>query len=100
MSHKRQAVGAKAELSLAADLTQKGYWVFSPITNHDGPIDLVAVNQSGEILLLDAKADNKRLNKNRITPSRIYRVRTKIQKELGVRIAYVDGDGKVSITDH
>ena len=65
-----------------------------------GPVDLVAVNKNGEISLFDAKADSFRINPGKKTPHRIYRVRKKIQRDLGVKIAYVDEDGKVSITDH
>lgn len=99
-SDNRLSVGALCELRLADWLLKNNYWVFSPIVNHDGPIDLVAVNRDGEILLLDSKADNKRVNTDRQKPSRIYRPRSKLQKKLGVRIAYVEADGTVSITDH
>ena len=92
--------GAAAEARLAAYLIDEGNWVFSPLINHDGPIDLIAVNAEGEITLFDAKADSFRINPGKKTPHRIYRVRKKIQRDLGVKIAYVDGDGKVSITDH
>jgi len=70
------------------------------VINHDSPIDIVAVGQDGEILLLDSKADNKRVNTARSKPSRIYRPRSQLQKKLGVRIAYVEADGTVSIIDH
>ena len=65
-----------------------------------GPVDLVVVTKNGEISLFDAKADSFRINPSKRTPHRIYRVRKKIQRDLGVKIAYVDADGKVSITDH
>lgn len=99
-SDNRLSVGALCELRLADWLLKNNYWVFSPIVNHDGPVDLVAVNRDGEILLLDSKADNKRLIAGRKTPSRIYRTRSELQKKLGVQIAYVAADGTVSITDH
>ena len=92
--------GAAAEARLAAYLIDQGNWVFTPIVGHDGPIDMVAVNAYGNITLYDAKADGKRCNPGKKTPVRIYRVRKKIQKELGVKIAYVTEDGEVSITDH
>lgn len=100
MSAKGIFKGAAAEARLAAYLIDNDYWVFSPVINHDGPIDLVAVNKDGEIQLFDAKVDAQRANPGRTTKARIYRVRKKIQRELGVKIAYVDADGKVSITDH
>jgi hypothetical protein len=92
--------GAAAEARLAAYLIDNDYWVFSPLINHDGPIDLIAVNKRGEIQLFDAKADAQRANPGRTKQHRIYRVRKKIQRDLGVKIAYVDEDGNVSITDH
>jgi len=92
--------GAAAEARLAAYLIDNDYWVFSPVVNHDGPIDLIAVNAKGEIKLFDAKSDSFRVNPGKTTPHRIYRVRKKIQRELGVKLAYVDQDGNVSITDH
>lgn len=96
----RRFIGALCELRLAEWLIENHYWTFSPVINHDSPIDLVAVGQDGEVMLLDSKADNKRVNKNRIAPSRIYRPRSELQKKLGVRIAYVQPDGTVSITKH
>ena len=96
----RRFIGALCELRLAEWLIENHYWTFSPVINHDSPIDLVAVGQDGEVMLLDSKADNKRVNKNRIAPSRIYRPRSELQKKLGVRIAYVQADGTVSITNH
>jgi len=92
--------GAAAEARLAAYLIDNEYWVFSPLINHDGPIDLIAVNKAGEIQLFDAKADSQRANPGSTKLHRIYRVRKKIQRDLGVKIAYVDEDGNVSITDH
>ena len=96
----RRFIGALCELRLAQWLLENQYWAFSPVINHDSPIDLVAVGQDGEVLLLDSKADNMRVNKGRISPSRIYRTRSELQKRLGVKIAYVAADGTVSITDH
>ena len=46
-------------------------------------IDLIAVNDNGDLLLLDAKTES-----TRVDGSRVHRVRTPIQKELGVQLAY------------
>ena len=100
MSVKSIFKGAAAEARLVAYLIDQNYWVFTPAVNHDGPIDLIAVNKDGEIQLFDAKADAQRANPGRTNKARIYRVRKKIQRDLGVKIAYVDDDGNVSITDH
>ena len=100
MSVKSVFKGAAAEARLAAHLIDEGNWVFTPICNHDGPIDLIAVNADGEITLFDAKTDSVRVNPGRKVPQRIYRVRKKIQRDLGVKIAYVNQEGGVDITDH
>lgn len=97
---KRQFTGALCELRLAEWLVENHYWTFSPVVHHNSPIDLIAVSPDGEVLLLDSKADNKRVNKGRTKPSRINRMRTELQKKLGVRLAYVQADGTVSIIDH
>ena len=75
-------------------------WLIGELERIDGPIDLVAIKH-GETLLLDVKADSRRLVKNRTIPTRITRTRTALQKQLDVRIAYLDvEDGKLHITDH
>jgi len=70
-------------------MLRKGYYVFRPLA-HQGPADLICVNEDGKIVLLDSKADKFRLNPNRRIPNRIYRKRSDVQKKLNVRIAYVD----------
>lgn len=91
--------GHYAELMAAAILTRNDYDVFHPLQGH-GPIDLVAI-KCDETLLLDVKADASRLVKNRTIPTRITRTRTAVQKQLDVRIAYLDVEaGRLHITDH
>ena len=70
-----------------------GYFVYRPLA-HQGPADLICVNEAGDIILLDSKSDKKRMNPGR----KIYRKRTDLQKKLNVRMAYVDSETrKISI---
>jgi hypothetical protein len=55
-----------------------------------GPVDVIAVNDEGEISVLDAKKQSRRVNPGRKCLSRIHLARTAAQKRLGARIAYVD----------
>ena len=73
----------------------RGFYVFSPVVHQLGPIDIIAISDLGDILLIDAKKEGKRLNPNRKTPSRIHRVRTDKQKKLNVIHAYVGEDNSV-----
>jgi len=63
--------------------------VLRPITAH-GPVDVAAITPEGDMYLFDSKNDRKRMNLGRKKADRIYRIRTNLQKKLGVRIAYVD----------
>jgi hypothetical protein len=88
----RQQNGQICETILTEHLLREGYYVMRPMAAH-GPIDVVAYSEEGDIYLLDAKKDAKRVNPKRKTPTRIYRVVKKgAQEQLGVRIAYVDID--------
>lgn len=62
-----------------------------------GPIDLVAVNDSGDIMLLDSKTDTTRVNPGKIKPTRIHRPLKELQKNIGVQTAYISADGEVQI---
>jgi len=84
--------GTAAELSVARYLVEIGYYVYSPVVHQMGPIDLIAVNEDGDLLMLDAKSENTRVNPNRRNATRINRVRSSVQKELGVQFAYVNDD--------
>lgn len=68
-----------------------GYFVFRPLA-HQGPADLICINEAGDIILLDSKSDKKRINPGRKNASRIYRARSDVQKRLDVRMAYVDAE--------
>ena len=79
--------GTAGELTVARHFVELGYYVYSPVMNQIGPVDLIALNDNGELLLLDAKAESTRAD-----GTRIHRVRTPIQKELGVQLAYTVDD--------
>jgi hypothetical protein len=90
----KQQNGQICEVILTEWLLREGYYVMRPMAAH-GPIDVIACSEKGDIYLLDAKQDSKRVNPDRKKPSRIYRVVKKgAQRALGVRIAYVDIDSR------
>lgn len=70
-------------------LANEGYYVFSPLGSQS-PIDVVAVDKSGRSFFFDAKKDARRANPGRKKKARIHRLRTDLQKQMGVRMAYVD----------
>ena len=76
-----QQRGIAAELLVARDLVERGYYVFPKSLGAQGPIDLVAKDpEGGGIILLDVKS------------SRRTRARSAAQRELGVEIVIVDLD--------
>lgn len=87
--------GTRSELIAAAHLVSMGYYVFSPVVHQQGPIDIIAVNKKGDLFLIDAKTDSSRVNPNRPRPHRIYRLRSQLQKDLNVILAYVSKDNEV-----
>ena len=85
----RQQQGQICETILTEWLLRQGYYVLRPLAGQ-GPVDCVAYNDDGEILLLDSKQDASRVNPGRKVAARIHRPRSPLQKLLGVRTAYVD----------
>ena len=57
-----------------------------------GPVDCVAYNEQGQLLLLDSMQDAKRVNPGRMVAIRVHRKLSPLQKQLGVRTAYIDLD--------
>jgi len=90
--------GAAAELIVSEYMVTKGYYVFSPVVHQQGPIDIICVNDDGDIVLIDAKYDSQRINPGRKKPARIHRTRNEVQKLLGVRIAYVTKNKDIHFT--
>lgn len=91
MPNTRHRTGDICESILAEYLLRKNWWVFVPLSGH-GPVDVIAITPEAEVFLFDSKADRFRKNPNRNVCNRIYRVRSDIQKQLNVRIAYVNED--------
>ena len=95
----RHIDGDLCELLAAEHFVGEGYWVF-PASQGSSPIDLVAVNEHG-VRLLQVKKDGQRINPGRKTPVRIHRLRSEMQKHLGVEMVYVNPDTRsVNVTDH
>ena len=93
----RHVDGLSCELLLMKYLVNKGYYVFSPLGSQS-PIDVVAVDKNGQAFFFDSKKDARRVNPGRKNKDRIHRPRTDLQKQMGVRMAYVDlEDGNVHI---
>jgi hypothetical protein len=90
--NRQHQVGAICETIATEYFFQRGYFVFHPWFGI-GPVDLICIKANPpEVLLLDVKADNRRLMKGRNVPTRITRILTKHQKRLGVSICYVNPD--------
>tara|TARA_R110002110_G_scaffold240548_1_gene456776 strand:- start:206 stop:454 length:249 start_codon:yes stop_codon:yes gene_type:complete len=62
-----------------------------------GPIDLIAMHpRTRNWILIDVKTDTKRAQRPGYTKQRVYRVRSMLQKKLGVVLAYTDPEsGKI-----
>jgi|TARA_R100000093_G_scaffold19104_2_gene11090 hypothetical protein len=76
-------------------LIKNGYFVFLR-KQENIPIDLIAVHkESGDVLKLDVKSVS--LRKTGKIGTRINRVCTKYQKQLGVRIMYVHENGECDL---
>lgn len=83
-------VGQLAETIVLEHFVREGWYAYTPLS-HQGPADLIFINpEDGEVLLLDVKSDRWRVNTKRVTPSRIYRVRSPLQKKANVRMAYTN----------
>lgn len=85
----RQQQGAICEHILTEYLLREGYFVMRPLSAQ-GPIDVIAYNENGDMYFLDAKQNATRIQSGRKTPQRIHRILTTTQKLLNVRIAYID----------
>ena len=73
--------------------------MFNAAQSHS-PIDLIIVNKDGPILI-QAKKNAVRVNPGRKSSARINRMRSQLQKDLGVQFVYVNLDTReVFVTDH
>ena len=99
MPDKRHIDGDVCELICAEHFMRQGYWVF-PAAQGSSPVDLVVVNEDG-VRLIQVKKNAERTNPGRHRTARIHRVRTDLQKALGVEMVYVDPiERTVFVTDH
>ena len=85
---KKHHDGDHAEAIAAEYFVAKGYWVFYTPHAHS-PVDLIAINPRPEVIFIDVKKDTERILSGRRKPTRITRVRSALQKLIGVRICYV-----------
>ena len=81
--------GKRCELLAANWLFSKGCFVYAPFLEQ-GPVDLIAINPDGEVLLFDVKKVARRDN-----GSIISRMLTDTQRKLGVKLMYVDMEANI-----
>lgn len=95
----RHIDGDVCEIICIEHFLRLGYWVFPSLQPHS-PIDLVIVNDAGT-RLIQVKKDAGRTNPGRNRSARIHRVRSPVQKALGVEMVYVNPvNREVCVTDH
>ena len=90
----RHQRGAKGEAFALHWLLERGWWVAYNFAA-TGPFDLVAVHRDGRVVLLDVKFssyDEFRGAPRQRRSLRTYRVRTALQKRLGVHLFLIDED--------
>ncbi len=96
--HSKNSSGAIAEEHVMIWCMNKGYYPFRAIMPV-GPIDIVAINEVGDTMLLDVKCLNRRMLNG--SDQTISRPRSNLQKELGVNIIYVDLEtGDIHLVEH
>ena len=88
MPHSKHIKGDRAELIAAEFFISLGYSVFRNMSQH-GPIDLVLVDDDPkDVTLIDVKAISLRTKNG----YKVNRVPTKEQKQLGVKLIFIDLD--------
>ena len=81
--------GKEAENLAQIYFLKNGYHVFSNISQQ-GCIDMIVVNKDNELLKVDVKCVSRRKRDNH----KVNRSRTLLQRQLDVKILYVDTDKK------
>ena len=91
MAHSKHIKGDRAELIAAEFFISLGYSVCRNMSQH-GPVDLVLIDEEtpGDVTLVDVKAISLRTKNG----YKVNRVPNKKQKELGVKLIFVDLDTK------
>lgn len=99
--HSQNTNGAIAEEHVMIWCMEQGYYPFRSVMPV-GPIDIIAINELGDTMLLDVKCLNRRYRPGLCKlPQIISRPRSKLQKSLGVRIIYVElATGEVHLVKH
>ena len=89
MAHSKHIKGDRAELIAAEYFINLGYSVHRNISQH-GPVDLVIIDEdrTGDVILIDVKALSLRTKNG----WKVNRTPTRKQKELDVKLVYVDLD--------
>ena len=87
MPHSKHIKGDRAELIAAEYFINLGYSVCRNMSQH-GPVDLVLIDEEtpGDVTLVDVKAISLRTKNG----YKVNRVPNKKQKELGVKLIFVD----------
>lgn len=99
MRFSRHIDGDVCESIAAEHFIRAGCLVFVT-TQNTSPIDLVVIDDNA-VRLLQIKKDSDRVNPGRTRNSRIHRVRTALQKQLGVEMVYVNMETRsIFTTNH
>ena len=97
VTNKKQLKGSWAHQAAIMWLLDKGYYVFSNVFGY-GPVDIVAINDLGNIELFDVKSASFRNNKDTLGSKQlINRTLSETQKDMGVKLLYVFDDGKCRV---
>ena len=97
VTNKKQLKGSWAHQAALLWLLDRGYYVFSNVFGY-GPIDVVAINDLGDIELFDVKVAGFRNNKDtKGSKQLINRILTEEQKDMGVKLLYVFDDGSCRV---
>ena len=91
MAHSKHIKGDRAELIAAEYFIKLGYSVARNMSQH-GPVDLVLIDEEGmgDVILVDVKAISLRTKNG----YKVNRSPTKKQKELDVKLIFVDLETK------
>ena len=91
--NKNEKKGLLSKLIAMQEYALKGYYVYNEM-NNTGPVDIIAINKkTKDIRLLEVKTKNvysQMIKAKEFRGRRINRVLKPSQKELGVKMLYVD----------
>ncbi len=97
VTNEKHLKGSWAHQAAIMWLLDKGYYVFSNVFGY-GPVDIVAINDLGNIELFDVKSAAFRNNKDTLGSKQlINRTLSETQKDMGVKLLYVFDDGKCRV---